>query len=110
MAGCSTAGPGHRSVAELGFVNDPQQARVLSWALGSKMSAVLVAGKEEQLKLSDQGVCAMSRSGLLPFKMKDSGGDRLGECDGLGDRLGEGLALGDRLGEGLALGSALSEC
>ena len=58
-------------VVDLGFVDDYNNAKILSWAAQSYMKSVVVENFDLSKKLYDRGVKSWAISGVIPYEIKD---------------------------------------
>ena len=57
-------------VVDLGFVNDLNNAKILSWAAQGYMKNVVVENFDLSKKLYSRGVKSWAISGILPYEYK----------------------------------------
>ncbi len=57
-------------VVKLGFVSENNLARLLSWAVQSRLKAVLLETKEEQSRAARRGLATYSMDTIRPFQVK----------------------------------------
>ena len=57
-------------IVDLGFVDDINNARILSWAAQSNMKSVVVENFDLSKKLYRRGVRSWAINGILPFEIK----------------------------------------
>jgi len=58
-------------VVDLGFVDDYNNAKILSWAAQSYMKSVVVENFDLSKKLYDRGVKSWAISGVIPYEIKN---------------------------------------
>ena len=101
-----------RAVVEIGCVADEREARVLSWAAGARIKAILAHDSAAQAKLDELGRASFAEDQLLPFQFRDSGGtlrmrnpsEKAGCALPLQLPLREGETIANRPGEQICIG------